>query len=87
MANTLQTLTGFSITVPNSHWVDVSITRTRLTRAVRSQGITEKAISTTIIGFQEIVSSVGKKLPFLLIFKKFMKNGAFFVFTASSESL
>jgi hypothetical protein len=28
-----------------------------------------------------------KKLPFLLIFEKFMKNGAFFVFTSCSESL
>jgi hypothetical protein len=30
---------------------------------------------------------VGKKLRFLLIFEKFMKNGACFVFTACSKSL
>jgi hypothetical protein len=31
--------------------------------------------------------SSGKKVALLLIFEKFMKNGAFFVFTACSESL
>jgi hypothetical protein len=40
-----------------------------------------------INNFASRTSQVGKMLPFLLIFRKFMKNGAFFVFTTTSKSL
>jgi hypothetical protein len=39
-----------------------------------------------IFNFQKLKGLAGKKLSFLYLFRKFMKNRAFFVFTASSES-
>jgi hypothetical protein len=44
-------------------------------------------ISELVIHLIEQDQFSGKKLPFLLVFRDFMKNGAFFVFMVCFESL